>query len=231
MSDSMFHFAASEETTAEADAPPEFGLVDVIEAFTAMRHEWRGQTKESRALAEAVQAAVTNIQELEAKLLAQTAAGSADESRRLVELIVDTDNHLTRALDATTQSEANRRLRDAADAQAMRQYFNGMHGIARWFARPLLTFVEEQHQAKTQTAEHPAVAGLNLVLATLRRMMKEHQIIRIDTLGQVFDAELMNAVGTVAAQDCPSGHVAEQLSPGYRWRGRLLRFADVRVAS
>ncbi|MCH7729581.1 MAG: nucleotide exchange factor GrpE [Planctomycetes bacterium] len=237
MSDSFFHLASSHQTEAQEDtlpqedAPPQFGMVDVIEAFTAMRHEWRGQTKESRAVAESIQAAVTNIQALEAKLLAQTASSSTDEARKLAELIADIDNQLTRTVAAVIQSETNRRQRDESEAKAIQQTFKGMNVIGRWFARPLLKFVTEQRHAKEQSSEHSAVEGLNLVLARLRRTMKEHQIQRLDVLGQTFDAETMNAIGTLETKDYPTGQVAEQLSPSYRWRGRILRFADVRVAS
>ena len=92
-----------------------------------------------------------------------------------------------------------------------------MNAIARWLARPLLTFVMEQHQAGAQSTENPAIEGLNLVLARLRRTMKEQQIERLDSLGQAFDANMMNAIGTVESQDYPSGHVAEQLSPRSPW--------------
>lgn len=231
MSDSFFNHESSEVTSAQDAAPPEFGLIDIVEAFTAMRHEWRGQTKESRTMAELVRAAVTNIQELETKLLAQTASSSTDELRKLAELIADTENQLTRAVAAAIRSETNRRQCEESESQAIQHYFNGMNAIARWFARPLLTFITKQRQAKEQTTENPAVEGLNLVIAQLRQMMKKHQIERLDVLGQAFDAETMNAIGTVESQDYASGHVAEQLSPSYRWRGCLLRFADVRVAS
>ena len=231
MSDSVFNLASSEETSAQNDAPPEFGLLDVIEAFTAMRHEWRGQTKESRAVAESVQAAVTNIQELEAKLLALTTSSSTDESRKLAMLVADIDNQLTRAVAAANRSETNRRHHEESESKSIQHYFRGMNVITRWFARPLLTFVTEQRRAEEQTVDNPAVEGLNLVLARLRRTMKEHQIQRFDALGQVFDAETMNAIGTVESQEYASGQVAEQISPSYRWRGSLLRFADVRVTS
>jgi molecular chaperone GrpE len=61
--------------------------------------------------------------------------------------------------------------------------------------------------------------------------MNEHHIQRFDALGQAFDAETMNAIGTVESHEYPAGHVAEQLSPSYRWRENLLRFAEVRVVS
>jgi molecular chaperone GrpE len=61
-------------------------------------------------------------------------------------------------------------------------------------------------------------------------MMHEQGIERVDVQGKPFDADTMHAIGTVESADCPSGHVAEQLSPAYRWQGKLLRFADVRIA-
>ncbi|MGD9857515.1 MAG: nucleotide exchange factor GrpE [Planctomycetaceae bacterium] len=231
MSDSAVNLESVEEASVADEAPPEFGLIDVVEAFTAMRHEWRGQTKESQALAESLQAAVLHITELEAKLVALTAGSSHDEARKLAELVIDVDHQLTRAIAVAAQSEANRRLDDERALAAIRAYFEGMHLIARRFARPLLTFVINQRSGGGSAPHDGTIEGLNLLLARLRRAMKEHQLLRIETLGRPFDAETMNAIGTVESADHPAGHVAEQLSPAYRWRGSLLRCADVRVAS
>jgi molecular chaperone GrpE len=208
--------------------------VDIVEAFTAMRHEWRGQAKESRALTEQIQTAVTNLQSLESKLLAHVAGHSSDnpeEARQLALLIVETDHQLSRAVTAIAQWEANRQLREAADANAVKRCFKGMNRVARWFARPLWILISEQRSAQGTVAEHPATEGLNLVLGRLRRMMHEQGIERLDVQGRPFDANTMHAIGTVASTDCPSGHVAEQLSPAYYWQGRLIRFSDVRVAT
>jgi molecular chaperone GrpE len=220
------------------DDVPQFGAVDIVEAFTALRHEYRGQTKESRALAEQIQAAVTNIQTLESTLLAcvTEARGSGKSSEEtseikpLVLLIIDTDHQLSRAVSAIAHWEANQQQRAESNRKAVEHYFAGMNRLARWFARPLLTFIAEQHSSPEAPAENPAVEGLNLVLARLRRVMHEQGIERLDTLGRQFDAETMHAIGTVATSDFASGYVADQLSPAYRWQGRLLRFADVRVA-
>jgi molecular chaperone GrpE len=222
------------------DEGPQFGAVDIVEAFTALRHEWRGQIKESRALAELIQNAVADIQASEANLLtyaahAQAALdddGSDDAAavKPFVLLIVETDHQLTRALAGLAKWDANQRLRIAADALAVEQFFAQMGRWARWLSRPLLAFVAEQRAAQESSAENPAMEGLNLVLARLRRVMKEHRIERIEVLGEEFDAETMHAIGTVATTAFPPGHVAEQLSPAYRWQGRNLRFADVRVA-
>lgn len=229
---------ATDRQAAVQDDGPRFGALDIVDAFTAMRHEWRGQTKESRLVAELIQAAVTNIQSMEAKLLArieETRTAHLDSldaagAKPLVLMIVETDHQLSRAVAAVAQWETNRRLRAQADADAVERYFARMNGLARWLARPLLTFVTEQRAARETSLENAAMEGLNLVLARLRRGMQEQSIERVDVLGMEFDAETMRAVGSVATAEYPSGHVAEQYSPAYCWQGRLLRFAEVRVA-
>jgi molecular chaperone GrpE len=238
VNDSTFHWESPRESPIDGDSvsredAPQFGAVDIVEAFTALRHEWRGQTKETRALAEQIQAAAANLQALESKLLECVADNRPDEpteSKQLAQLIVETDHQLSRAVTAIAHWEAKERDREAADAKAAEHYFAGMNRIARWFARPLLEFLAAQRSTQRPAANDPAIEGLDMVLARLRRRMHEQGIERLDALGQPFDADTMHAIGTVASTEYPSGHVAEQLSPGYRWRGRLLCFADVRVA-
>ena len=236
MNDSPYDLSSSDETSIEEDQTqdegPRFGAVDIVEAFTAMRHEWRGQVKESRDLAEQIQAAAATLKDLETKLLnrEKEIVDDPSESARLAYLIAETDHQLTRAVRAIEQAETNRKLRAGAEAGAVEQCAAGMNALARWFARPLVAILREQRRAQETPAENPASEGLNLVLARLRRSMKEHNIERVETEGQPFDANTMNAIGTMNSSEHPSGHVAEQLSPGYRWRGQVLRFADVRVA-
>lgn len=241
MSESAFDFPSSDKPSLDArspqdqapqDEPPQFGAVDIVEAFTAMRHEWRGQSKESRQLVEQVQAAVQKLEELETKRLSQAEAATSDQnqdSKQLVKLIADTDHQLTRAVEALGQAEKNRQARADADHQAMMQYFNGMNALARWLVRPLLTFCSE-HRARSMATQDSSLEGLSLVLARLRHAMQEQGLERIDVLGQPFDGTTMNAIGTVESPDYPPGHVAEQLAPCYRWKNTILRFADVRVA-
>lgn len=232
MNDSMSSSAPSpngdDQTSEEI---PRFGAVDIVEAFTAMRHEWRGQTKETRALAEQIQEAVASIQSLESKRFsAADKRPTAPEAKQLVSLIVETDHQFSRAVAAIAQWETNQRLREAAALQAVERHIAGMGPLARWFSRSLLALLARQRSVREPSDAHPALEGLNMVLARLRRMMHEQGIERLDVQGQPFDADTMHAIGTVASTTCPSGSVAEQLSPAYRWQGQLLRFADVRVA-
>lgn len=236
MNDSMF-FPPIPDSTPLADEPsaekiPQFGALDIVEAFTAMRHEYRGQTKESRALAEQLEQAVASIQAWEAKRLAATAdKQSAPDARQLALLVVETDHQLSRAVTAIAQWEEQRRERTEASQRAVQEQITALGSLGRWFARPLIALLEGQRTAQTPAGENPALEGLNMVLSRLRRTMRDHGIERLDVQGQPFDAETMHAIGTVASSAHPPGSVAEQLSPTYRWQGQVLRFADVRVAA
>jgi molecular chaperone GrpE len=212
---------------------PQFGALDIVNAFTAMRHEWRGQTKESRALAEQIQQAVASLESLEAQRHAaydDPESPEAAEARQLVLLIAETDHQLSRAVSAIALWESNRQRREAAEAEAVERQIAAMSPLAKWFASPLLALLTGQHSARQPAQDHPALDGLNMVLARLRRMMNEQEIQRLDVLGEPFDAETMHAIGTVTTPDYAPGYVAEQLSPAYSWQDQLLRFADVRVA-
>lgn len=230
----MTESASNPDTSHETSfvgAPPEFGLVDVVEAFTAMRHEWRGQIREHRAVADSIRDAADAVRDLASKLPARTVEEDPDEVRKLAELVADVDHQLTRSVEAIESADEFRTRREDAKADDIRRYFDGMNWLTRWFARPLLTFVAERNRSQCQVPGNPAAEGLNLVVVRLRRTMKELGIERVETLGEAFDANTMNAIGTIESDEFPAGCVAEQLTPAYRWKGRLLRCADVRVAA
>lgn len=228
------HDRAEDSAAQPADheeVAPRFGLVDVVEAFTAMRHEWRGQTKESRALAASLDEAVTRIQQLEENLLARAAPASDAEIRPFVEALTEAEHQIARAVVAVDQAEATRLEQVRLAAEATEIYYRGMNPLARWFARGLMAFVTRQYKMSVESGGSSASEGLGLLLDRLRRKMNQLHIERIDTLGQPFDPHTMNAIGTAQSAEYPPGHVAEQLSPGYRWRGEVLQFAAVRVAA
>ncbi|MCP4786567.1 MAG: nucleotide exchange factor GrpE [Fuerstiella sp.] len=208
---------------------PQFGLLDVVEAFTAMRHEYRGQAKEGRELAQQLHASTDEIRQIGLNLKNFVACHSTDEAHQFVRVIIDLDTQLTRAVDATIRSEAVRRRRQSDQQAALRNVVKSMSPIARWFARPLIRQVEPAGESLPDETSS-VTEGFSLLLARLRQTMDENEIERLDTLSLPFDAEVMNSIGTIESADLPPGHVGQQLSPGYRWRGNLLRFADVRIS-
>jgi molecular chaperone GrpE len=217
---------------ANAEEPPPLGAIDIVEAFTAMRHEWRGQTKETRALAEQLQVAVAQLQALQDEVSSRATddRSEAAAGRPLVQVLVETDHQLSRAITAIEQWESQRRVREADESREFDRRLAEMSPLARWFARPLLATLADRRSAGGAGPEHPALEGLSLVSSRLRRDLHELGIERIDVQGRPFDAEMMHAIGTVASSGIPAGYIAEQLTPAYRWQGRIIRYADVRVA-
>ena len=72
--------------------------------------------------------------------------------------------------------------------------------------------------------------GVRLVREQLAQVLSDFGVERIDAVGQSFDPKEHEAVDIVAV-DTPSEHrrVVEQWEAGYRYAGRVLRPARVRV--
>ncbi len=111
---------------------------------------------------------------------------------------------------------------------------------AGWLARAgagrlvsALRTVLEQSIAQTdaqQTERESTRQGLQLLLARVQRLMQQCDLKRVDVLHKPFDAEVMHAVDMVDDPGVPSSHVAQQLRPAYFWRGKVLCYANVRLA-
>jgi molecular chaperone GrpE len=58
--------------------------------------------------------------------------------------------------------------------------------------------------------------------------MRTEQIHRIECVGQPVDPERMTVIEVVDDPDRAPGEVVAEVRRGYTWRGRVLRFAEVR---
>lgn len=225
------------DATYESENGPEFGMIDIVEAFTALRHEWKGQTRTSRDAAESIQAAVAEIRGLEARfkqLVTDAAAGMDDYSfsKKLVGVMGEIDIQLERAIHAAAKFEENESQRFGAIRSEVQAYFRKMNFLGRWFARPLLAFIGKKLDREAQHHDSPTLEGLRLIWTQHQNAMKDVGIQRIETAKTPFDPETMNAIGSApSTEDFPQGSVVDQLSPGYSWRGTIVRFAIVKVAN
>ncbi len=225
----------AEESEAE-HALQLLGAVDIVEAFTALRHELKLQVRGGRELQQLLQ---DRLQRIEQRVTVQQAQTSSvpvsDESRQLAEAVAEMEESLQRALEAFAQPPSSAKppasLFDQFDRAVLQASWT-----ARIFAGHLLQelrgMIEQfasQSERRYETLNSTR-RGLELLLARVHRLMQQCEIRRVDVLHQTFDAETMHAVDVVDAPSVLSEHVAEQLRPGYLWRGRLLRFADVRLA-
>jgi molecular chaperone GrpE len=74
------------------------------------------------------------------------------------------------------------------------------------------------------------IAGYTMSLQRLDRLLDQHDLEALASVGMVYDPERMEVLDTVAGTGKPSGEVIEEMRRGYLWRGRVFRFALVRVA-
>ncbi len=74
------------------------------------------------------------------------------------------------------------------------------------------------------------LVGYAMSLQRLERSLAQYELEPIDCVGELFDPECMEVVEAVAEPGRQSTEVLEEVRRGYRWRGRLFRFAQVRVA-
>ncbi|MEW6442880.1 MAG: nucleotide exchange factor GrpE [bacterium] len=72
--------------------------------------------------------------------------------------------------------------------------------------------------------------GIELVLADMRKALKQRGLEPIEAKGSLFDPNLHEAVQTVPSAEADPNTVLEEFQKGYLFRGRLLRPAMVVVA-
>jgi molecular chaperone GrpE len=74
------------------------------------------------------------------------------------------------------------------------------------------------------------VAGYTMGLQRVERALGQHGLEAIASLGESFDPETMEAVEVVSEPGRSATEVVEEVRRGYRWRDRVFRFAQVKVA-
>lgn len=72
--------------------------------------------------------------------------------------------------------------------------------------------------------------GLQLLQRKLLSVLEAQGVTPLESLGETFNPELHDAIGTVQSAELRPGTVADEVQRGYRWGDDLLRPARVRVA-
>ena len=130
---------------------------------------------------------------------------------RLARLQAEFDNYRKRA------AKENAEYRDYAVSDA---------------ARSLLPVIDSFTLALKNAAAKPEDLrkGVELIFKQLQDVLQKLNIERVPAQGEPFDPRVHEAIEMVETNDAPDHHVLEELQPGYRIKGRLLRPAMVRVA-
>ncbi len=186
----------------EADA-----TLNLVNEFTALRHEVKLLTKATRGQSEQMAATLETLAEREPETVDDD-ADSGDELRPVLTSILDITDTLERAVSAVQR---------LADESMPKQSL-----IQRLLTGPPWTDTKDKLAALADGLE----LSQQRLLAALRRLDFE----TVDAVGESFDPETMDALEAVADDEQPSGTVLEEVRAGYCWRGRVFRYAQVKVA-
>jgi len=230
----------TEANVTEESGAALLGAVDIVQAFTALRHELKLQVRAGRDLQEATVSGFERVEQavlgLSRSLASPAVSSEGDASaRRMAESITEIEEALQRAVVAMQQAGAVERAPLAPPVIAVLQRrYAAWPKWKRWLSGSWLqeTCDEiEQTLRSVDRQEHwlSATEGTELLLARVHRLMAQCELQRVDVAGLPFDSESMNAIELVQTAQCPSGHVAEQLRPAYLWRQAVLKTAEVRV--
>jgi molecular chaperone GrpE len=235
------HAAEAAEPPPPVSAEPSIDVASVLNHFVALRHEVNLQTKAVRAqqeqnaevLQQLRQALDTLAQVPRARPQAQDAA---EAQRPLLKTLIDVHDALSLA------SREMPKLRDAvaplfqilADsdkAPAAVPWWRRWLGPSRRAAAP----ARPGEQANAAAEQIRALlesfrAGYAMGLQRVERALAQHGLEAIPTLGCPFDPEEMEVMDVAAGAGRPAGEVLAEIRTGYRWHGRVFRYAQVQVA-
>ncbi len=88
-----------------------------------------------------------------------------------------------------------------------------------------------ENAAKVETEDEKYKQGVELVLKQFKDVLKSKGIEEIDALGQVFDPELHEAVGSIQDDNLGEKEIAQEYRKGYKIGSRVIRHSMVVVAN
>jgi hypothetical protein len=112
---------------------------------------------------------------------------------------------------------------------------NAHQTLAEWRTNVASKFRAREQKTRqaldyiTQTLES-LLAGYVMGLERIERVLSRFDVAPIAAEGRRFDPEEMEVLEIVTGTTQAEGNVIEEVRRGYRWRGRVLRCAQVRVA-
>jgi molecular chaperone GrpE len=239
-----------EEARREADSLPEdvefsaeqsdvrpVGLLQLVEEFTALRHEVKLQTKSSRGVADRTEQALAAMQqamelfrsvEAKEKEIAQHAA------KPLVESLMELDEALGRG--RAVIDTARRRLLEDLTGHIREQLDSSLLRLPAWRRWLCRSWCRQAREILVQRAGlmyrdifDSLIEGYDLILGRLQRAMKKAELYRIECVGRQADPNLMTVVEVIDDPLRPPGLVVDQIRPGYYWKDKVIRFAEVRA--
>jgi molecular chaperone GrpE len=229
--------ASDSEIEAEDDSSRPFGLIDLVEEFTALRQELKLQTKSTRGLQEQAESLLPPLRQAIEHFRSvapreEQAAWSA--GKPLAEGLATLDEALDRC---RGEIEKARIVAVEQTPRKLVQALDRMHAglpwlrrfLSRRYHRQMREAVEREAHGMNQDWLYSLLEGFDLIQNRVRRLLQSEAIEPIACVDLPVDPERMIVVDITDAPDLPPGTVIEELRRGYTWKGRILRLAEVRA--
>lgn len=166
----------------------------------------------------------------------------AEETTSGAEVKVENDlnlvSDLVQKLTAERDELQAQVLRTMADFQNFRKRNQAETVLLRQFATqaliekllPVLDNFERTIKAANSGATMESlVGGIGAVERQLKSALEGQGLVRIESVGQPFDANLHEALATVPSADHPADTVIDEIEAGYKIGDKVIRPAKVRV--
>jgi len=89
--------------------------------------------------------------------------------------------------------------------------------------------IEHARQEESQK-DDPLVQGVALIADKFTKLLEADGVQIFNSVGEVFDPELHDALLTRPSNEHPAGIVLEEYEPGYKYRDKVIRHARVVVS-
>jgi molecular chaperone GrpE len=165
------------------------------------------------------------------KLEDSVSAPGAEAADQLAELAAERDTMRaerdeTKDLLLRRQAEFDNFRRRTEKERSEYLQYSGMELV-----RDMLPILDDFDRAfKVEGATPDYVKGMEMIYNRMYETLKKMGLEPIETVGQMFDPHLHQAVDRVETPDAEEGAIVSEFQRGYNFKGRLLRPSMVRVA-
>lgn len=145
-----------------------------------------------------------------------------EQEREKFELEVESFREQMRA-EAEVQRERLRRNAEQRAFEENRKSFTRLLEVIDNFDRAL-ELVDEEDE------ENPFVEGIRLTHRAFMNLLERSDVQKVESISKPFDPSIHEAVAVQPSDEVEDGMILQEISPGYYYRGSLLRPSKVIIA-
>jgi molecular chaperone GrpE len=227
----------------EQQSAPTVGFYDLAAEFTALRQEIKLQTKSSRGVQEQAEAAVQEMHSATSRLGAaeqryrdSTSELSDSNLKLLAETVINLDESLDRGR-AVIETARKRIVVDSVTEfeRGLDDAFRKLSFFGKWRSLKFYHMTRELYRQQVELGHgslfDSVLAGYQLIQNRVLKILKDQGIERIICVGLPVDPHSMIVNVVVPGTGFAQGTVVQEIRRGYRWKGKVLRYAEVSAAT